>query len=91
MQGVIKTKKQAEDYAADILAMTGRTHLVFKVPPGSTAYGMGYRYATCEEGERDQYVADGAEFLEALAPTKEGTAIKAVVNAGRKADGLPPL
>jgi len=64
MDGAIKTLKQARNYAANILAMTGKTHLIFKVPQGTYAHEIGYRFGTCELDERADYEADGAEFLD---------------------------
>jgi hypothetical protein len=37
---------------------------VFHVPAGSAAYEYGYRFGTCEEGERETYAAGGARFVE---------------------------
>jgi hypothetical protein len=44
--GVIKTRKQAEDYAALIKEATGKDHETIVVQPGTQAYALGYRFAT---------------------------------------------
>jgi hypothetical protein len=44
--GVIKTRKQAEDYAALIKEATGKDHEIIVVQPGTQAYALGYRFAT---------------------------------------------
>lgn len=55
MTDILKTKKQAERYAARIKELTGKTHIIFRVPLGSAAYIVGYRWGTCEESERESY------------------------------------
>lgn len=66
------TAKKAQEYGDRIKKMTGKTRLVFKVPPGTSAAAMGYRFATCEESERAAYEKDGAVFVDAKkAPSKE--------------------
>jgi hypothetical protein len=61
---MLKTEKKAREYANTIKAMTGKTHLVFKVPAGTAAYAMGQRFATCEDTERSEYEAGGAVFVD---------------------------
>ncbi len=58
-----KTLKGIRKYAAQLATVTGKSHLIFRLPTHSGAYAMGYRYATCEEDERADYAADGAEFI----------------------------
>jgi len=61
---MFKTQREAAEYAKTIKKVTGKTHLVFRVPKGTQAYAMGYRFATCEEMERQNYERDGAQFVE---------------------------
>lgn len=63
MEGVITTLAEARDYAASIKEITGKNHLVFKVLPGTWAHDLGYRYATCDEKEKEAYASDGAVFI----------------------------
>jgi hypothetical protein len=63
------TLKQAKAYAANIEKITGKRHLVFRVPEGTAAstypgnvFNTG-KYATCEESEKAEYEADGAVFV----------------------------
>jgi hypothetical protein len=58
-----KTLKEIRAYAARLEEMTGVARLCFKIPEGSEAYLMGYRFATCREDERDDYATDGAVFV----------------------------
>lgn len=58
-----KTLREIRAYAKRVAAMTGVARLCFKIPEGSDAYAMGYRFATCTEDERDAYAADGAVFV----------------------------
>ena len=61
--GTLTTLKEARDYAERIKGITGKTHLIFKVPTGTTAYEMGWRYATCDAAEKEAYANDGAVFI----------------------------
>lgn len=67
---MFKTEKKAREYGDRIKTMTGKTHMVFKVPGGTSAAAMGYKFATCEESERAAYEKDGAVFVKE-APPKE--------------------
>lgn len=67
---MFKTATKAREYGDRITTMTGKTHMVFKVPPGTSAAAMGYKFATCEESERALYEEGGAVFVQD-APPKE--------------------
>lgn len=62
IDGVLRTRAEAERYAKSIEERTGQRHVVFRVPPQSAAYQMGYRYGTCREDEVAAYRAGGAVF-----------------------------
>lgn len=62
---MFRTEKKAREYAASVKAMTGKTHIVFRVPAGTSSAALGYKFGTCEESERAEYEADGAVFVDA--------------------------
>jgi hypothetical protein len=68
MEGTLQTVEQARDYAQKIEDRTGTKHLVFRVPEGTAAYEIGYRFATCAVDERAEYEARGAVFVEPREP-----------------------
>lgn len=53
-------------YAEHIHAVTGKRHIVITIPEGTQAHSMGYRFATCEEGELSYYVERGATVVAAI-------------------------
>ncbi len=64
MTGPLKTLSQARNYASMIEATTGNKHYVFRLPKGSMAYQLGWRFGTCLADEREDYAADGAVFID---------------------------
>ena len=63
MDGILKTERAAHRYAAHIATSTGEAQHVFRVPEGTAAYDLGYRFATCGSSEFSTYRDDGAEFV----------------------------
>ncbi len=49
-------------YAAQIAAAKGESFSVVEIPEGSTAYIMGYRFASIPNIELDHYLAHGARL-----------------------------
>ena len=49
-------------YAKQIAARKGEPFSVVKIPAGSTAYGMGYRFASIPNSELPYYLESGAEL-----------------------------
>lgn len=49
-------------YATQIAGIKGEPFSVVEIPEGSTAYGMGYRFASIPNSELDHYLASGASL-----------------------------
>lgn len=54
------TVEPVRAYAVQIASAKGEPFSVVEIPEGSTAYGMGYRFASIPDAELDHYLASGA-------------------------------
>lgn len=54
------TVEPVRAYAAQIAAIKGEPFSVIAIPEGSTAYLMGYRYASIPDAELPEYLSQGA-------------------------------
>lgn len=53
--GILRTLEHASAYAQRVADMSGKKQNVFRVPAGSAAHRMGYRFGTFGEDEADLY------------------------------------
>lgn len=63
-----KAVEPVRAYAKQIATLKGEPFSVIAIPEGSTAYIMGYRYASIPNTELEDYLANGAT----LAPAEAG-------------------
>lgn len=56
------TVEPVRAYATQIASTNGEPFSVVEIPEGSTAYGMGYRFASIPNTELDYYLANGARL-----------------------------
>lgn len=56
------TVEPVRAYAVQIAAIKGEPFSVVEIPEGSTAYGMGFRFASIPNTELDHYLASGARL-----------------------------
>lgn len=56
------TLEPVRAYAEQIAKTKGEPFSVVEIPEGSTAFGMGYRFASIPNNELDHYLANGARL-----------------------------
>ena len=68
IEGILRTIGNARDYATHIACTVRLPVHIFKVPKGTAAYDMGYRFGTFRDDERVDYEQDGAKIIETVQP-----------------------